>query len=790
MNLTSSRDELLGRPATTFSVYKVHELPPLPRDLRATERCLTAGGMYNPGGRTAEEATGSQDSYAVGDLSGKHNKWRRPQTLPELFPRLWDVFLPLQGPHSVAHRTLVLYRPAANGSASQEPWMCGTLLWYEPGTDPRKVPVSTAEAVYRYPIVGRIVFRQPAERPWADTTVLVEYLVHADGTSQNNTFEHRWGVHDSPPGKDFYDWQNRCLSAGGVYNPHKVYVDRGAGEPGCDGTRPGLCPAGLLSARHGTFAIAGRKGNGSALTRRLYTDRQLALGGPAGVLGRSLVIYDDHGPKARGERLACSVVGGVYRRKAVAKDWFGNGQPTTLKGRVEMIQQTEHDVTDLDVKFEGLDDSGDYRIHKVSVEMDLEFPCEETAVYGTWDPLGVGPARLPEPGRGSTDQYPMGDLSGKFGTLEGSAIHASAHNDSRLPLFGTDAVIGRSVVVYKKNKVRWACSTIERGYSPSEARELRAIASFHHPLGFAYGFIRMTQLVYRDGSTSDTVIEVKLRHPGKHDRNVTRNHNWAIFVNPVGVDATVKVLNTRCVAGGYMWNPYYTQLADPLNEDLYRDECGPDNPLRCYVGDVSGRMGTIDIGTQRQVFTDSNFPLEGTVSALGRSIVIFTKDRGGERFACAKIEPDSDIIKYANIEKPPRFVLAQFMAEVREIMGIPEWMLSVDSRKTRTLHDGGCVQFLLHFKGPIANQLELDFSRLMNAGSLPAPTLYIPGYVPSDKRKKRLSYRPCGARDPNQKSRKKSFLGSRAHCNRWSSFSCYGLAVLSLNFYLWAGTVF
>jgi len=35
------------------------------------------------------------------------------------------------------------------------------------------------------------------------------------------------------------------------------------------------------------------------------------------------------------------------------------------------------------------------------------------------------------------------------------------------------------------------CSSIERGYAPSEARELRAIASFHHPGGFAYGYLRM-----------------------------------------------------------------------------------------------------------------------------------------------------------------------------------------------------------------------------------------------------------------------------------------------------------
>jgi len=40
-------------------------------------------------------------------------------------------------------------------------------------------------------------------------------------------------------------------------------------------------------------------------------------------------------------------------------------------------------------------------------------------------------------------------------------------------------------------RVRWACSTIERGYSPADASELRAIASFHHPQGFVYGYIRL-----------------------------------------------------------------------------------------------------------------------------------------------------------------------------------------------------------------------------------------------------------------------------------------------------------
>lgn len=44
-------------------------------------------------------------------------------------------------------------------------------------------------------------------------------------------------------------------------------------------------------------------------------------------------------------------------------------------------------------------------------------------------------------------------------------------------------------------------------------------------------------------------------------------------------------------------------------DELYRRECGPDLPLRCYVGDLSGRLGTIDLGNGRKVFSDPNLPL-------------------------------------------------------------------------------------------------------------------------------------------------------------------------------------
>ncbi|KAL1494603.1 hypothetical protein ABEB36_010175 [Hypothenemus hampei] len=772
-NLTTARGDLETRIVfgSTVAGYKIHELPMKPAKTvgQNENSCLTTKFVFDPRKidllSVPPNGFGTQDQYPVGDLSGKLlNRNKDPITIPgsqELNGTFWDVFLPLQGTNSIVHRSLVIYKNTQYPTSEvvAEPWICGIISLYDFNFQYQK-PIFTAEVIFRYPTVGRLLMRQVNDEPWSDTTVMIEYLVHADGAQLNNSANHRWAIHNSPPGKDFYDWQNRCVSAGSVYNSYKIDYDNTTNVEQCNLESIGLCRVGDLSKRQGTLDISGKIADSDRVSRKMWTDVLLPLSGPHSILGKSFVIYDDHGPKARGERLACSKITGVYRRKAVAKDWFPNGvNLNEMQGKLEFIQQTEYDITNVEVSLEGLEDASGYHVHITPVEENLEFPCEATTLYGHWNPLNVDPASSPTSYHGTPDQYEMGDLSGKFGNLENATIYKIAYNDTMLPIFGPRSILGRSIVIHKKigNK-RWVCSTIERGYSPSEAREIRAIASFHHPAGYAYGYMKMKQLIYNDGSTSDTTIEVKLRYPGKNDRNITRDHNWAIYVNPVGVDAAVKTQATRCVAGGYVWNPFYTQLADPLNDELYRQECGPENPLRCFVGDLSARLGTIDIGLQRKMFVDSNFPLEGDVSAVGRSIVILSPDKRGERYACANIESDYDIIKYVNIEKPPRFVVAQFIEDIREVMGIPEWFLTVDTRKTKSLHTNACVQLLVHFKGPIANKLEQDFNRLLNTGRLDSPSLYVPGYI-KENRKSKISYKLCGVRDPNEKSsRKTGFL--------------------------------
>lgn len=166
--------------------------------------------------------------------------------------------------------------------------------------------MQTAQLLFRYPIVGKILFRQPKDEPWHDTTIIIEYLIHADGSSLNNSESHRWSIHAQPPGKDFYSWQNRCISAAEIYNPYKVSFDSKEPEKTCSSSSNELCRLGDLN-RLETISIAGSRANAIKFSRRIFTDSNLPLSGFSSIMGKSVVIFDDHGPVARGERLACSM---------------------------------------------------------------------------------------------------------------------------------------------------------------------------------------------------------------------------------------------------------------------------------------------------------------------------------------------------------------------------------------------------------------------------------------------------------------------------------------------------
>lgn len=215
--------------------FQVRSLPPDPIKLGASDFCDTMGQTYNPLNINEKDLPpagyGTQDQYPVGDLSGKlqsrnidypHNYLLPLTPSNELNGIYWDVFLPIKGSNSIINRGLAIEE--YNRSVVQTTraiWSCGTISLYQENRH-YQMQMITAQVHFRYPIVGRILFRQPMNNSLDDTSIIIEYLIHADGSSVNTTDKHRWAIHAEPPGKDFYNWTGRCLSTGQIYNPYNV----------------------------------------------------------------------------------------------------------------------------------------------------------------------------------------------------------------------------------------------------------------------------------------------------------------------------------------------------------------------------------------------------------------------------------------------------------------------------------------------------------------------------------------------------------------------------------------
>ncbi|RXG69330.1 Superoxide dismutase [Cu-Zn], partial [Armadillidium vulgare] len=667
--------------------FHVHELPIKAPIKPGESTCPEALGHYNPYKvdpiSSPAPGMGSHDQYELGDLSGKHGMLLGVNSISAT---VIDHNLPLFGPRSVNGRSIVIHKD--DGSR----WVCANLRLVN--TD-----LIRAVATFRYPLVGEIVMEQERDDPFSDTTVIVGPLLYSDG-SHNDTSNHDWFINENIPNKDFYNWTQRCVSAGPHYNPYKISTSQKVYRScGTDNTE--RCEVGDMSGRHGTLRVAGSFKTASK-TRKVLTDKNLPLSGPFAILSHSFVIEDKNAPKHRGNRMACTGIFRRFRYKGVVNKWQSSDRESEVKGKVEFIQDTPFDITNTEVDLQGLKRiASGYHVHMVPVVNDLTFPCAASSLYGHFNPLNA--TDFPAPNVGTDDQYESGDLSGSY-------------NDSNLQLFGVNSILGRSVLIHKQEQSeRWFCGSIGWGYAPSEARQVAAIASFHHPKGFAWGYIRLT-----------------------------RGHNWSVFVNPVGVDAAVKFFQSRCVAAGYRWNPFLIQLAHPNDRDYYDKQCTPEYPLRCDAGDISGRLGPIDVGDKRYVFMDSNLPLSGEHSAMGKAIVVHNEQGRVENFACANILPDEDIVKWANVKRTGRFSESIFMYDMRKMLNAPEWFLAIDYQTIKTSSDRKCVTFKIFFMGPFARQLELDFSRLLAGGILEKPTIEIPGEYPDPKRDKKVSYRACG----------------------------------------------
>lgn len=551
-------------------------------------------------------------------------------------------------------------------------------------------PTLVARAVFHYPVSGEVLLRQDAQDPQSETAVYLKL----DPFGFNDTIQYKLVLHQRRPGRDFYNWTMRCVSAGDTYDPLKV------GSGPCP--HPLLCPIGDLSSK-------GAKLSGH---HSFYTDLHLPLQGPHSVMQRSAVIHDVGAPAHRGDRLACAALLPLHPVTAAVRRWLPGAQ--NLTGYFVWRQDSPEDTASVQVRLRGLArQASAYRVHALPVPLEQHFPCKAVreAHGGTLE------------------------LSARYGDLSGKTDESFKALDPGLQLFGKDSVIGHSVVIQMGDR-RSACGSILPEMEAKKGRELVAIASFDHPKLALQGYIRLRQLEYKDGGVSDTYILVDLRHPGKYDRNQTRGHQWAVYVNQVAHDALEQDERSRCIAAGFRWNPYLAQS----NMDSYNKECSPKSPLRCEMGDLSGKLGRLNIGTGPAIYTDSNLPLVGNFSVLGRSIIVFAKDGSNLRKACANIKLDIHLVRHVSVRKFPGFSSGAFMEHMRTMLNATDWLVMADSQSEQDILEGQCTQLTVHFFGPEAHRRQIEFGNLITLGSVRRQT-------PTGLKLIRTFYKPCKTLD-------------------------------------------
>lgn len=464
---------------------------------------------------------------------------------------------------------------------------------------------NTAIAKLQSVIGGNIYFRQASSSsPSISTTSTSIYanVFHLVNTNNAGSTNVSWGI-----------YTGTCTYVGTLFNP------TGSSGTSCDRNNQRNCKIGDLSAKNSDLSVDVNP-DSSIIS---YVDSNLPLDGANSIVGNILVLKANNG-----SFLTCSkIVKYMYREVSVE---FSR---KNVKGDIKFKQQSPLDVTTVTVNLRGLQNlAGGYHVHKWPVPDKLttdQDVCNNEYVSGHFNPFEIDTATDPSPGLGTTDQYEIGDISGKFGLLNGMNETSGSFYDYNLPLFGTNSIVGRSLVIHYSNGNRMVCSNID--YAET-ANITIGMATFTYP---AIGYIIFKQNADIDLEIADTTIFIQLNYGDTRGRTV--GHNWHIHVKTMGNDTMKSTGRCMSVLGHY--NPFSVDLE---TDGTYGTDCGKDNPLRCEVGDLSKKHGQIAIRTstgsmERNFFTDVDLPLVGDLKILGRSIVIHDQNSGGGRLSCANI---------------------------------------------------------------------------------------------------------------------------------------------------------
>lgn len=344
-----------------------------------------------------------------------------------------------------------------------------------------------------------------------------------------------------------------------------------------------ICEVGDLSTKHGRF-------NTSSVSQT-YMDTNLNLFGAYSVVGRSIVIH-----RSDGSRYACADILPVLRFVTTTAV-FENTVVGTIRIRQERFDQTSDSWVLADLRYEDSSTAAttnhNYHVHVSPLSLDDPTNCSTQQTGGHWNPNSLGSSSCTT----SPDNWflcEVGDLSGKHGGINIPSGNASKvmYTDTNLPLTGAYSIGGRSIVIHEAGGggPRIACGTVGK----------QARATFDDSSGLS-GTVDFLQPTAND-STTITVSLVGA---------IQSSSGWEIRTAPsIG----------GCNLTGIVYNPNVTETDTQ------------------QVGDLSTKHGGLSLsgGQYSGTFTDSNLPLFGEISIVGRALVL-RQGLSGFAYACATI---------------------------------------------------------------------------------------------------------------------------------------------------------
>lgn len=652
---TTTKVELRGLQGRAGG-YHVHVWP-VPQHLAANQALCGAdnvAGHFNPFGVVVDNTypaptVTTDDMYEIGDLSKKYGMLDNLQSQSGTYT---DWNLPLFGHNSVLGRSLVIH----NSTTGAPRWVCTNIV--------DTAAMTVALATFTYPVIGYVMFQQRQGEEMAETSVYTR-LDYGDGSAQN-TSGHGWGVHADPVSYDALnkDLSTRCSRTGSVLDPYSVSNANYFTQ--CARTNQVRCKQGDMGGKHGILSI--RTASGKP-TITFNTDISLSLTGDNSIVGKSVVIMEASGSAAR---LSCADIIKIMPRSARVNGWGNTTYGTVSFTQISGVTQQP---TRIDLALSSLPASSSSNVFYTIRDRPVSAASNRCGSVGNvYNPFNLASPTVTV----TADLVPTGDLSTKFGPLTQSTV-SSTLMDPSMDLFGPRSVVGRAMTLSSSQSVL-ACGDV-MDVNVQGGIEVQAEAVF---TGTVTGKIMLSQYVYPDGTMSDTTVVVDLR---KATDPQTQSHNWHTHENPVGQDTADK----PCMSTGGHYNPFMANVTSRY------DECRPDNPLRCEVGDQSNKLGTYSMGTGKMVGSDVYLPLVGNFGVVGRSIVVHAEARGAARVACANIMPSTlaNSVQVRVNVAPASFNRMAMREKVASLVGTEAYGVMA----TLTGEVSGCANVVIYFLG-------------------------------------------------------------------------------------------